>query len=314
MISVVVPTRNNTEKLERCLQSLRKQSLKCAEIIVVDGRSTDGTLKTARKHKAKVITDTLLTIGNAYYAGAKTAKGDIVAFIDDDAFAPKNWLQKIKSEMEKEKLGVVGGEDLLPKNSTKFQQAVYQTDLAKKPTKPLYGKYAKNRLRAANIAFRAEILKKENFNRQLKGLQEPELLHRLLKQGCKMKFDPSLHVYHQRRNSLSGIFRQIYRNGKAKIVLIRLHKDTASIVDAIPVAYFIILLFSFYSAAAGNFMYMKSLIGATATYFLLKPAYILSKTRNLKYYPRLFGIVLTREIAYGLGILAGISSLFRSVR
>lgn len=50
MISVIVPAKNEAESIRVCLQSLRSPQLDGgdAEIIVVDGNSTDGTLKIAR--------------------------------------------------------------------------------------------------------------------------------------------------------------------------------------------------------------------------------------------------------------------------
>ncbi|MDT8358497.1 MAG: glycosyltransferase, partial [Methanomicrobiaceae archaeon] len=52
MISVIVPAKNEAESIRVCLHSLRSQHLdgEDAEIIVVDGNSTDGTRKIAKTH------------------------------------------------------------------------------------------------------------------------------------------------------------------------------------------------------------------------------------------------------------------------
>ena len=244
MISVVVPTKGASKDLEKCLQSLKRQ--KC-ETIIVD--STQETKEIAKRYGTRWVEDKLNTIGNAYAVGAEAASGDIIAFIDSDAFAPGAWIEALNREIKKERLDVLGGNDVLPKDSTPFEEAAYQIDLARKE-KQLYGREAAMRLRATNIAFTRQALKRIKFNRQLKGLQEPELLHRMHKAGYKIKFEPRIIVYHRRRNSLRGIFRQIYRNGKGKVVLIKMHKEMISPIDILPLIFIAVLGMRFESLAA----------------------------------------------------------------
>ncbi len=308
MISVIVPTKIVSPSLADCLKSIRNQSYKNIELIIVAPK-TNNLAALAKRFKTKIVADELSTIGNAYATGAEKAHGDIVTFIDDDASAPKDWLLQISNEFRKEEIDIVGGDDILPDKSTNFQKAAYQIDLARQITEPVYGKKAKYKLRATNIAFKKTIFSKSNFNKKLSGLQEPELLHRLLKLGYKMKYNPKIFVFHQRRNSLQSIFHQIYRNGLAKIELIKLHKELLGIQDIIPfiaVAYTILIFLIFPIKLALLYVSLPFLF-----YFLVKPAVILFRTKNLRYYHELLLIVFAREIAYGLGILAGLKNIFR---
>lgn len=302
MISVVVPTRNNSPDLRECLESLSSQT-RPVEIIVVFDSNKDFNIPVAKKHGAKIVFDANGTIGSAYSVGARMASGYYVAFTDDDCIVPDNWIERAEKELKD--VDVLGGEDILPKNTTRFQRAAYQIDLARKRDNSLHGKDAEQRLRAANIFYKRSLFDKENFNPRLKGLQEPEFNRRLLKKGCKMKFDPKLFVHHKRRSSLKGIFFQIYRNGKAKIDLLRLHKDMISVVDIFPFIYIAITAVLAYMAFSGEAIFIKLWIAATLAYFLLKPMAILAKTRQISLYPYLFFIVVVREIAYSLGILVG---------
>jgi glycosyltransferase involved in cell wall biosynthesis len=56
LASIIIPTRNSIRTIEICLRSLRNQSYKNIEIIIADGSSNDGTLETAKKYAARIIT------------------------------------------------------------------------------------------------------------------------------------------------------------------------------------------------------------------------------------------------------------------
>ena len=82
-VSFVVPTRNSSRTLRRCLESIRDQTGGGVECIVVDNHSTDGTLETAQ-----LLADKALVGGPERSAqrnlGAGEASGQILVFIDSD--------------------------------------------------------------------------------------------------------------------------------------------------------------------------------------------------------------------------------------
>ena len=106
MISVIIPTYNEKENLEDCIESLGFQTLNDFEIIIVDDGSTDTTLQMLRganktlpnfhfyeqKHNGA---------GAARNLGAKHAKGNILIFVDVDMTFDKNFLKKLVEPIEK---------------------------------------------------------------------------------------------------------------------------------------------------------------------------------------------------------------------
>jgi len=99
-ISIVVPTLNEEKYLGKCLESLRKQNFNGEfEIIVVDGGSTDSTIKLADRAADKTIIYKGKPVGDARNLGAKLSESEIVAFIDADTIASKKWLCAVRGSL-----------------------------------------------------------------------------------------------------------------------------------------------------------------------------------------------------------------------
>lgn len=86
-ISVVVATRNRRQQLARALASIDAQRYRSFEVIVVDDGSADGTaawLRAQRPQDCVVETDRPRGAAAARNRGVARARGEIVAFLDDD--------------------------------------------------------------------------------------------------------------------------------------------------------------------------------------------------------------------------------------
>jgi len=102
-VSFIIPTLNAASVLETCLKSIKKQNLKNYEIVIIDGGSTDNTLKIAKKYHAKIFKNPLKTAEAGKAVGVKKATGKYIALIDSDNILPtKNWLQTNISILEKD--------------------------------------------------------------------------------------------------------------------------------------------------------------------------------------------------------------------
>jgi glycosyltransferase involved in cell wall biosynthesis len=107
-ISVIVPTLNEEKYLPRCLKSLVNQTWdRPFEVLVVDGGSTDETVRVAKRYADKVLVKPKSPVGAARNLGAKAARGDILAFIDADTIANPQWLSSV-DEAFRENPTIVG--------------------------------------------------------------------------------------------------------------------------------------------------------------------------------------------------------------
>lgn len=97
-ITVVVPVRNAGAMLEGCLRSVVRQ--RPAEVIVVDGLSTDDSVEIARRHGARILSDEGLGLPAARSIGARASTTARVALVDADVVLPDGSLAALREEFE----------------------------------------------------------------------------------------------------------------------------------------------------------------------------------------------------------------------
>ncbi|MCD6371715.1 MAG: glycosyltransferase family 2 protein [Candidatus Aenigmarchaeota archaeon] len=106
-ISVIVPTIGR-DSLISCLNSLKNQTFDDFEIVVVGTNKKSKTIAEMFSHVRFVFSPIW---NNAYQKnlGVNCSRGDIVAFIDDDAVAEPNWLEELVKHFKKKQVACVGG-------------------------------------------------------------------------------------------------------------------------------------------------------------------------------------------------------------
>lgn len=215
-ISVIICTYNRSYHLKNVLKSLFEQvvpeGLKW-EIVVVDNNSTDDT-----KNTVKQLTDSLnLSIeylfesreGKSYAlnTGIQKAKGQIIAFTDDDVIVDRNWIKTIYHSFKQN-----GCDGLCGK--------IYITLPEKKPhwlTKELWGFLGyldygdkpffitNEDIFGGNVAYSRKTIERTGlFNvnlgrtgNKLIGKEDVEYGKRVIEQGRKLLYEPALKVFHK---------------------------------------------------------------------------------------------------------------------
>lgn len=112
--SIITAVRNNKQSLGRAVASLREQTFRDYEHLIIDGASTDGTtelIKFLADDKTKFISEPDSGIYDALNKGIKLASGEIICFLhSDDMFADSDVLEAIAKEFEEKKTDAVYGD------------------------------------------------------------------------------------------------------------------------------------------------------------------------------------------------------------
>jgi len=108
-LSVVVPTLNRREQLARCLDALAEH-VPAAEVVVVNGPSTDGTTGMVRDHDDVDVLVEMAerNVNAARNAGIARAAGDVVALLAHDHAVESGWYDAVREAVADGAAGITG--------------------------------------------------------------------------------------------------------------------------------------------------------------------------------------------------------------
>ncbi|ASC69548.1 Putative mycofactocin biosynthesis glycosyltransferase MftF [Halomicronema hongdechloris C2206] len=98
-VSIIIPVLNEASCLGRTLRYLRILEPACAEVLVVDGGSSDDTAAIARAGGATVIQSVQRGRAAQMNAGAEWASGDILCFLHGDTLLPDDAIAVIETTL-----------------------------------------------------------------------------------------------------------------------------------------------------------------------------------------------------------------------
>jgi glycosyltransferase involved in cell wall biosynthesis len=226
MVSVIIPSYNSEQTIEKCLNALQKQSYKGGfEIILVDSSidTTPAIVRTRFPGIKFFHLEKKTDPGTARNIGIKEAKGEIIAFIDSDCVANSDWLDKIVVAHDLA-YNVVGGA-VRPANDSRdtVGWAGYVAEF--REFLPESAKREVGHIPTCNISYKKRIFEQFGlFEGKFYPQEDLVFNYHLGRKGEKILFDPEIQVRHYHRSELRA-----FLNHQRKIGLI-----TAQVLTVIP--------------------------------------------------------------------------------
>ncbi|MEK7634764.1 MAG: glycosyltransferase family 2 protein [Patescibacteria group bacterium] len=107
-ISIITVSYNSVATIEDTIKSVLSQTYQNIEYIIIDGKSTDGTLEIINKYKdkiAKIISEPDKGLFDAINKGIRLATGEIIGILhSDDLYNNEKVISIVAKEMEEKKL------------------------------------------------------------------------------------------------------------------------------------------------------------------------------------------------------------------
>jgi len=127
-VSLITVTFNSEKYLEGCIRSVIEQEYTNIELIVIDGKSTDGTLAIIDKYKNNIaswVSETDKGMYDAINKGLEMATGDIVGILNsDDVLASPDVIKSIVQTFEEQQVDSIYGD--LEYVETKDMNVIYR--------------------------------------------------------------------------------------------------------------------------------------------------------------------------------------------
>ena len=218
-ISVVLCSYNGARTIRNTLEGLKKLDYPDYEIIVVNDGSTDETVAIVSEYDIRLISTENRGLSNARNTGLRAATGEIVAYIDDDAYPDPHWLKFLASTFLNTSFVGVGGSNILPSGSGLIEDCI--DNAPGNPNHVLISDKEAEHIPGCNMAFRKSALEAvEGFDPGFRTAgDDVDICWKLQQRGWKIGFNGAALVWHHRRDSIKAYWKQQYNYGKAEAVL-----------------------------------------------------------------------------------------------
>lgn len=219
-ISIITITYNSEKTLDETIKSVVSQNYENLEYLIIDGGSTDNTLKIVEHYRdqlAFVISEPDRGISDAFNKGIRYATGDIIGIINSDDLLLPGALKELANSYEE-------GVDVYRGNVILWDEDK-NTKLSTKPTMefPLYA-FIKSVCHQATFVTKSAYDRWGGFKLDFRYMMDADLLHRLYIKGARFKhIDKDMAVFRlggvtsdNWKNKIGEVMQVVIVNGGSK--------------------------------------------------------------------------------------------------
>lgn len=205
MVSVIIPCYNCVSFVRRAINSVLNQTFQDYELLLIDNRSTDGTLQLLHSFleqypsRIAIYSENKAGAPAARNHGLAMARGEWIQFLDaDDELHPEKLARQIEL-VQGRQTGVVIGNYIIEREQGRLRENRYGI---KDPWKGLI--VSDLGVTSSNMWKKEDLVAVNGWNEDMTSSQEYELMFRLLKNGSTFLFDTSFSTtVHRKGNSVS---------------------------------------------------------------------------------------------------------------
>jgi GT2 family glycosyltransferase len=315
--SIIIPCVENSKFLYKNLRSLEKQTFNKFEVIIISENKFSNIIK-KKFFKIKFLKcRNVLTPGAKRNFAAKISRGKYLAFIDDDAYADKNWLMnayKFFQIQDNYKI-CLGGPGLMPEDNNFLGRCLYiffKSKYFHSDNLRYFCEKSKNNTEvldwpSVNFFISKFFFKKINgFDENVWPGEDSKLCNKIMKNKGKIIYKSDLIVFHYSRSTIYKHVKQIFRYGMHRGLFFKqMDKNSFNLKYIIPS----IFLLSHVALIINiNFFLYFVLI----PYLILNIFDLIENIRaEIPFLSNILGrpIIYLSHLSYGIGFIFGLAKL-----
>lgn len=242
--SIIIPVYNRPDEVGELLRSLRWQTLKDFEVVIVEDGSSVPCREVVEQERGEMEVSYFLKEnggpGPARNYGAERAKGEYLIILDSDCVLPEGFLAAVDEELLRRPTDAWGGPDRAHPDFTTTQKAINYAMTSFFTTGGIRG--GKKRLdkfypRSFNLGVRRDVFRRLGGFSAMRFGEDIDLSLRIFEGGHTCRLFPEAWVWHKRRTDFRKFFRQVHNSGIARIDLQLRHPGSMKLVHLLPAVF-----------------------------------------------------------------------------
>jgi GT2 family glycosyltransferase len=317
-VSVIIVAKTYTKNLEECVKACRNLNLSDFEVLIIpDSLPKEELFLTGDifgKLQVKVIPTGPVSPARKRDMAMNYAAGEILAFIDDDAYPAKDWLKNALEHFKDKDVAAVVGPAITPPHDNFRQRAsgrVYSSLLVSGTY--TYRYKPKNKLEvddypSCNFLLRKSIMEElGGFNTDFWPGEDTKLCLDITKGlGKKIIYDPAVLVYHHRRPLFLAHLKQIANYALHRGYFAKRYPQTSlRLLYFLPSIFLFLLLIGAFSSL---FLLHLRVVYLAGIFLYLFSVFIFSICKELRLIPLVFLGIILSHLTYGLNFIKGLIS------
>ena len=212
-VSAIVSCLNNDRTIKKCLRLLTQNEPD--EVVVVDGGSSDETRRIVSEFANVAVIDNVKGLANARNIGWQRSKGDLILFLDGDAYMTPHALVSLLELLKTTEIAGVACR-IVGANVDKLVPRLRDIDFKIQYSKSFRGSNITDCVSDPAICglYYRKVLEEVNgFKSDFPFVEDMEFLERMRSKGYRVLtcYDPP--ILHNHRETVSDLFWQLYRHG-----------------------------------------------------------------------------------------------------
>ncbi len=219
LISVLVCSHNGSSTIRDTMESLLKLDYPNYEVIVVNDGSKDNLPEIVSEYPFRLINTVNNGLSTARNIAMRNAVGEIVAYIDDDAYPDPQWLRYLAYAYHTSTHSAIGGPNIAPDDDGNIATCVANAPGG--PVHVLINDEIAEHIPGCNMSFKRDVLLEiGGFDPVYRAAgDDVDICWRIQHTGRTIGFHPAALVWHHRRNSIKTYWKQQKGYGKAEALL-----------------------------------------------------------------------------------------------